>query len=282
MTMARRLRHAGTALLLFLTAPCAMAAQQEGYIELPDGVGLKYTVLLPEGEGPFPTVLHYQGYAAGSDPNDNGLVLISPQLLERGIAVLGVSLRGTGCSEGDFDLFERQWVADGVDVIDWASRQAWSNGAIAMVGLSFPGMTQLMVGPERPAALKALLPWSAMTDIYRDVAYPGGIFNASFASAWTGIQKLGYTDVPNEVLIEGDARCAAAVAQQNDPQQIVFVQGQTAPYADADLYERFVPEGTIGQINVPVLFAHAWQDEQIASRTLIDYEQLDPQRTWHV
>jgi uncharacterized protein len=271
----------GLALLAAGPAQAQVAGKQDGYIEMADGVGLKYTVLLPEGQGPFPVLLQYQGYGAGADPNDNGISLISPRLLAAGFAILGVSLRGTGCSEGSFDLFEDQWIADGLEVIRWAALQPWSNGDLAMIGLSFPGMTQMMIGPMRAPAVKALLPWSAMTDLYRDVGYPGGLFNVSFATGWTAIQKSGYSDTPVE-LSEGDTRCAAAIAGHNDPERIVFLFGQTHPWADNSIYERFVPEGSIGQINVPTLVSHAWQDEQISSRVTVDYEQLDPERTWMI
>mgnify|MGYP001947220138 CR=1 FL=1 len=258
-----------------------VCAQEKGYIELEDGIGLRYTVDLPEGSGPFPVLLQYQGYGAGSNPDDNGISLVSARWRELGFAILGVNLRGTGCSEGDFDLFETQWIDDARQVLDWTVAQPWSNGDVAMVGLSFPAMTQMMVGPIRHPALKALLPWSAMTDLYRDVGWPGGIFNISFATGWTGLQKSGYQYLPDE-FAAGNARCLAAIAQQNDPERIVFLFGQTHPFAEHFIYDRFVPEGSVGQIDIPVLISHAWQDEQISSRATIDYEQLNPDLTWHI
>lgn len=276
--LAMQMLLAGVMTLLSFTA---FAEREQGYIELDDGIGLRYTVILPEGEGPFPVLLQYQGYGAGSQPNDNGLSLVSGRWLELGFAILGVNLRGSGCSEGDFDLFETQWVDDARQVLDWTVAQPWSNGDVGMVGLSFPAMTQMMVGPMRHPAIKALMPWSAMTDLYRDVGWPGGIFNLSFATAWTGIQKGGYQYLRSE-LPAGNLRCLNAMAGHNDPERIVFVFGQTHPYAEHFVYERYVPEDTIGRINVPMLLSHAWQDEQIGSRVTIDYEQFDPALTWHV
>lgn len=266
----------------WLPLATAQAASQQGYIEMKDGVGLRYTVLLPEGQGPFPTVLQYQGYAAGTDPQDNALVFLSPRLLAKGIAILGVSLRGTGCSEGRFELFDPQWIEDGVQVLRWAATQPWSNGELAMAGLSFPGMTQLMVGPTREPVLKALLPMSAMTDLYRDVSYPGGIFNVSFAAAWTAIQKQnGTTALPFEIA-EVDRRCAAAARGQNDPQHIVIMDGLARPWANDPFYDRYVPEGSLELINVPTLVTHAWQDEQISPRVSVDYAKLDAEKTWFI
>ena len=53
------------------TAAPAGATEEAGYIEMTDGVGLRYTVFLPEGDGPFPVLLQYSGYGAGSNPYDN-------------------------------------------------------------------------------------------------------------------------------------------------------------------------------------------------------------------
>ncbi|GEM_PF-386993 len=276
-----------TIALLLLTLCSLLGSQQayaideRGYIDMEDGTGLRYSLLLPEGEGPFPVLLQYQGYGAGSDPNDNGILVVSQRWLELGFAILGVNLRGTGCSEGDFDLFEDQWIDDGVEVLDWIVEQPWANGDVAMVGLSFPGMTQMMLGPVGHPAVKALMPWSAMTDLYRDVAYPGGIYNQTFALGWTGLQKTGLQYLPNE-LQAGNARCLAAIAGQNNPERIVFLFGQTHPWPEHLVYERFVPEGSVEKIDVPVLITHGWQDEQISSRNTIDYEQLNQETTWHI
>ncbi|MBI2383283.1 MAG: CocE/NonD family hydrolase [Gammaproteobacteria bacterium] len=270
------------ALLLVVPALAqALPPVQRGYIEMSDGVGLRYSVQLPDGEGPFPVLLQYQGYGAGSSPNDNGMVLIAPRLLEKGFAILGVNLRGTGCSEGDFDLFEQQWVADGYAVIEWAARQSWSNGKVAMVGLSFPAIAQMMVAPSRPPSLVAAMPWSAITDLYRDVAYPGGIFNQSFAGAWTGIQKDGHQYIDDE-MAAGNTRCPTAIAGQNRPDRIVFVEGQRNAWADHFFYTRLVPEGSLLDIDIPMLVTHAWQDEQLGSRVTVDYEQLLPEKTWMI
>ena len=43
--------------------------------------------------------LTYEGYAAGSDASDNGVATFTDRLLAHGYAVVGVSVRGTGCSQ---------------------------------------------------------------------------------------------------------------------------------------------------------------------------------------
>ena len=68
--------------------------QQSGYITLPDGSRMRYSLLLPEGQGPFPLLVEYDGYISGSYPN------ISSPWTKEGYAVMGLNVPGTGCSTG--------------------------------------------------------------------------------------------------------------------------------------------------------------------------------------
>ena len=52
-----------------------------------------------------------------------------------------------------------------------------------MVGISYPGITQLFVAATRPPHLAAITPLSVLDDTY-DTLYPGGIFNNGFALGW--------------------------------------------------------------------------------------------------
>src|SRR3712207_8945414 len=88
---------------------------------------------------------------------------------------MGLSIRGTGCSAGIHDLFEPRQALDGKEAVEWAASQKWSNGRVAMAGYSFPGIMQLLTAAERPRGLRAIVPSSVVFDLYRDVAYPGGI-----------------------------------------------------------------------------------------------------------
>ena len=273
------------ALLAGLAPPRATAAPTEtqGYVELSDGVGLRYTLLLPEGvDGPVPIVLQYSGYNPGNDPYDRSLTTFAPMLLERGIGVIGVSIRGTGCSEGTFHPFSEDWGRDGAEVVDWIGEQPWSTGDVAMLGSSYPALAAYVTAARRPEHLRAIVPVVPLADVYRDVAWPGGIFNASFAYAWTAIQKYGTAFALQEVA-EGDTRCAAAIATQNDPTDLTGVVGQTNPYVDSlDRYTEFLNPRKIAAIDVPVLTQTAWQDEQLGSRPTYAWDLLDPDTTWMV
>src|SRR3954464_14125528 len=118
-------------------AKAATQVPETGYVAVRDGTLLKYTVIRPAGPGPFPTLFTYDGYDAGSNP-DPGYVA---QYVPEGYAFIGVSLRGTGCSGGVWDFFQPAEGRDGVDAIRWIAAQPWSDGKVAMIGKSYPGIT---------------------------------------------------------------------------------------------------------------------------------------------
>src|SRR5262249_26327073 len=95
------------------------------------------------------------------------------------------NMRGSGCSGGVMGLFDLPATADGYDIIEAVAAQPWVAGhKVGMVGISFPGISQLFVGGAQPPHLAALAPLSVIADIYRAPGFPGGIFNDGFAKSW--------------------------------------------------------------------------------------------------
>src|SRR3954470_5481045 len=170
-------------------APAANAAVERwGYIPV-DDAQLRYTVELPAADGRFPVALVYDGYCEGTSPlgcNDRQL---AAKLLAAGYAVLGVSIRGTGCSTGTFDLRGPHEAPDGAAAVTWAAHQPWSTGKVGLFGDSFPALTQPRVAALHPEGLAAMAPFQLVDDVYRDVGYPGAVMNLEFGAFWAGIDQ---------------------------------------------------------------------------------------------
>jgi hypothetical protein len=120
-----------------------------GYITTRDGTTLSANVMLPgpADQGPYPTVVEYSGYAP-SNPGDSTFAQIYNAM---GFAYVGVNMRGTGCSGGSFLYFETVQSLDGYDVIEAVAAQPWVlDGQVGMVGISYPGISQLFVAGAQP------------------------------------------------------------------------------------------------------------------------------------
>ena len=59
--------------------------------------------------------------------------------------------------------------------IEWAGTQAWSNGKVGLLGISYYAINQWHAAGLQPPHLAAMIPWEGFADFYRDFAYHGGI-----------------------------------------------------------------------------------------------------------
>jgi len=261
-----------TALLSTSATAARATVDQHGYLTARDGTRLRYDVKRPNGPGPFPALLNYEGYAAGSDASDNGVSTYTDRLLARGYAVVGVSVRGTGCSQGQFDPFAPTMGRDGYDAVEWIARQAWSNRRVGMIGVSFGGITQLLTAAQRPPHLLAIAPSSATSDLYRDVVYPGGVLEYDFTFAWTGVQKEGGTEYAiTGAPLAGDAQCEQNYLSHEvanaGPSNFIPALVLSNPYFDdSGKWIQRAPNAGFSRINVPVYMFNQWQDEQLPGR----------------
>ncbi|MBH0778317.1 CocE/NonD family hydrolase [Nocardia bovistercoris] len=116
---------------------------------------------------------------------------VDRQLIQGGYTQVVVDVRGTGFSQGEWDLLRDREQQDTVEVIDWASRQPWSNGRIGMSGLSYSAINQVQAAAKQPPALQAIFPVVPGSDLVNDVLAPGGGFGFSFIPLWlTSINTL--------------------------------------------------------------------------------------------
>jgi putative CocE/NonD family hydrolase len=108
--------------------------------------------------------------------------------------------RGKGCSPDQPVPYEHDG-ADAAALIDWISRQAWSDGRVGMYGGSYEGFTQWAAAKHMPKALKALMP-SVTVAPGIDVPMDGNLF-LTFTYQWifytTNVKTLDdetYNDRP--------------------------------------------------------------------------------------
>ena len=245
------------------------------YITMRDGVTLAAMVRLPGpiDEGPYPTVIEYSGY----DPaNPNEPEPMSGIFSTIGYASVGVNMRGSGCSGGAFDFFSELQTIDGYDMVEAIAAQPWVlDNKVGMVGISYPGISQLFVAQTQPPSLEAISPMSVIEDSYRSVVYPGGIYNNGFAKSW-GDSRQGSTDAYGQSWVQeqvdkGDTVCEANQLLRSQNVDLTETAAALSFWTD-DPGDRLSPRTFVDKINVPVFLAGAWQDEQTGPRfaTMLD------------
>lgn len=250
-----------------------------GYITLPDGNKMRYSLLLPNAtEKSFPLLVNYDGYTAGSDPSG-----IAKRWLTEGYAVMGLNVPGTGCSSGEDQVFDASVGAAGAFAIEWAGKQPWSNGKIGMVGYSYSGYSQLWTAAHRPKGLLAISPSKNVADPYRDVGYPGGIANLGFPAMWWGLFPGTWKSAADMAKqLDGDTECAKTVADNIEKikrPDLDLTKWLENPYADG-LYVKRSAFYETPKINIPALGTQSWQDEQIGPRSGYYEDTMAPDRMW--
>ena len=240
-----------------------------GYLTVRDGVKLSMMVRFPNtdlyGPGPWPTVVEYSGYSP-SDPDEPQPSTMLANLL--GFAVVGVNMRGSGCSGGVFDVLSPAQAADGYDVVETVARQPWVlHGRPGMVGLSYPGISQLFVAATRPPHLAAIAPMSVIDDLWRQ-QWPGGTYNSGFTRAWLAARDM-QTRAGGQAWDLRRIEGGDEVAEQNQrirSQNMDFeLFGRSLTHFGPMVEARRVAS-MVGEIEVPVYLTGAWQDEQTGSR----------------
>jgi predicted acyl esterase len=246
------------------------------YIEMRDKVKLSAMVRFPDsrvfGKGPYPTVVEYSGY----DPSSpDGITLNAQVALLLGFAVVGVNVRGSGCSGGALDVFTAAQQADGYDVIEVVARQTWARkrvngtGGIGMVGLSYPGIMQLYVAATNPPNLAAITPMSVTGDLWGGM-WPGGVLNTGFSGRWLQAQEqtnaaFGLPWVTNRANAGDPTSATCTMNQLMRAQNIdLTAEAEKLPTRPAELDARDLTK-IVPRINVPVYLSGAWQDEQTGS-----------------
>ena len=101
--------------------------------------------------------------------------------------------RGTGHSPtGQWDMFGQEMQNDLYDMIEWIAVQAWCDGKVGMLGESLLAWSQWFTAVQQPPHLTCILPWDAGADLYRDVAWHGGMMAVGFPTAWNMWEIRGH------------------------------------------------------------------------------------------
>jgi len=173
-------------------------------VAMRDGVRLMVNVFRPAQGGRHPVVLSVSPYGKDEIPEDYGLFRalgMEPGPIRTsdyaafeapdpgfwvpfGYVVVHADVRGMWRSEGRATWLSPQDAEDYFDLIEWAAAQPWSTGRVGLCGVSYLAMSQWAVAPLRPPHLAAIMPWEGVSDMYREMAFHGGMRETGFVPSF--------------------------------------------------------------------------------------------------
>lgn len=175
------------------------------YISLSDDTKLAARIWLPKdsSDKPVPAILEYIPYRKrdGTRSRDEP---IGSWYASHGYAFIRADMRGSGESDGFLaDEYLEIEQIDGLELIDWISKQPWCSGNIGMIGKSWGGFNSLQIAAKRPPALKAIITVCSTDDRYADdIHYMGGcLLNDNL---WWGAIMVAYQSRPADPQLRSD------------------------------------------------------------------------------
>ena len=146
--------------------------------------------------GPYPKDIHFSQWnptawehVPEQGPHMHWETVNPDWWVPQGYVVIRCDSRGTGRSPGQPRLLSRSEAEDFHDAVEWAGTQPWSNGKVAVMGISYFAMNAWRVAAQQPPHLAAIVPWEGAVDLYRDVSRHGGIFSNGFIQAWASNRR---------------------------------------------------------------------------------------------
>ena len=242
-------------------------------VDMRDGVQLNTDIYLPEGSGPWPTILIRNPYNMM-----NTFKPINTMFARYGYAVVHQDVRGRFGSDGDWLplLNERN---DGLDTLDWLVKQPWQNGHISLFGGSYLSAVIWAVADRMPPEVKTIVPMIIGTDL-REILYEKGMFRHEVFTFWAALMPDNSMDVLNAVDYQKAIRhfppggvdrryLGGDLPWFREWQQSVSEPSRLWQLPEAQLLTQVAE-----MVDVPVLMVSGWYD-LFSKAQIADFDRLD-------
>lgn len=269
-------------------------ALESHYVVMDDGVRLAVDVHFPphrDGDDRFPAMLELTRYwrsivdpKTGQPLGSGGLNRIDREFVAHDYVIVKVDVRGSGASFGHrLEEYGPREVRDGYAIIDWVSKQPWSNGNVGAYGISYSGTTAEFICSSKHPALKCVIPgWSDFDD-FASPSRPYGLMAKSLIDEWGAM--VGWMDENNVEKMRGSVRPvdprllpAAIEEHRANPDVAEFVahadfrdfsEGGARPMSEcASVFWKSDIEAS----NVPMLVFASWLDAGTADGALLRFQ----------
>ena len=255
-----------------------MIMEKDVPVKMRDGITLYVNVFRPDKPGRFPVVMSADIYGKdksslsfleqmrpfwptlGVIPTSLFAPMESPDpgfWVPNDYVLVKVALRGSSNSEGAIYPFSPTEAEDYYEVIEWAGIQKWSNGNVGTNGVSYLAITQWFVAALNPPHLKAMIPWEGVSDLYREMAFHGGMPDTGFFWFFAKLQAARWPNKDVEDLV---------AAQKEHPLFDEYWEKRQAKLAN---------------IKVPMFVGASWSTQGLHNRgTLEGFKQAGSKDKW--
>jgi predicted acyl esterase len=233
-------------------------------VTTPDGARICTLIVRPRNPSAprLPTLLNFTIYASDM------IMFEARRSASHGyVAVEGLT-RGKGCSP-DTPVSHEYDGTDAAALIDWISRQAWSDGRVGMYGGSYEGFTQWAAAKHMPKALKAMMPsvthapgidFPMDGGVYMNYAYPWPFFTTNRK----GLDSATYNDSTRWNRLDAtwyrSGRPYRDLATLDGTPNPTFDRWMRHPSYDA-YWQRMIPyRNEFARIGIPVLTTTGYYD----------------------
>lgn len=212
-----------------------VVVERDVKVRMPDGTMLDGDIYRPFSNETFPVILGAHAYNKHLQSPPLRPVGFTPMrgymesgdstfFARRGYVHAVFNVRGSGSSEGFYQLMGPLEVEDVCHLVEWLALQPWCNGDVGMFGVSYFARLAKAVAARGPKPLKAIFAPFAGTDDYRHRCYHGGILAHGFISHWrNSLDRPHYRSLYREA--HGEAAYRDAIAQALRDEEIIAIPG---------------------------------------------------------
>lgn len=169
-----------------------------------------------------------------------------------GYTLVNLNLPGYANSGGPASILSAHQGRCYREAIAWVAAQDWSSGSVGLCGVSFLCISQYLAaatpeGETAPAALKCVIPWEGVSNLYHDLACRGGVADIGFLNFWW------HTEVKDSLNVTLDEYLEVEEAVPLDALQV-------HPFYDAYWKAKAPP---LENIQVPMLVCGSFSDHEL-------------------
>ena len=228
--------------------------EEQIFVNTEDGISLAVVIKRPKSDEKFPVLMTYTPYRVSTGLGGVDLLEFS----KYGYVTVIFDVRGTGDSSGISDsVYSDGERSDGLFMIDWASKQSWSDGKVGLWGISYGAIISLQMAAKAPAALKAIIARSGSDDPFAEWTNLGGTPRNYIYESYSPFMSARNFAPPSAKLWGEKWRDIwSERLEGNTPWGISFLN----EIEDSQFWRDRACRGELDQIACPVFVVEGWSD----------------------